>query len=107
MVDRRFMAHDENGIWAIVEILPRKRNLLFRFSNPPKDPNPNNQFVTLPTESVDLKHWEMMRFAMFSFKSGLMNEQDLHNSTLLFEKYKQYLALRRYTKKLKHLLETD
>jgi hypothetical protein len=105
MIDSRFMAHDENGIWAIATILPRKKNLLLRLKNPPKDPN--NQFLTLATNKpIDVWYWDFRRFAKWAIQNNQINEEDIHNSEVIFEKYLDYLA-EYYPYKLRHILEND
>lgn len=102
MVDRNFMGHDEVGIWAISDIKER-RNQLLRFRNPPS--NPNDPLITLSTStSINLWYWDIRRFGLSSFEQGWLSTADLHDSEMLFEKYKVYLA-QNSPKKLKHLLE--
>ncbi len=105
MVNRNFMAHDSNGIWAIAEILPRKKNPLYRYKNPPKDPN--NQFLTLATtEPIDLWYWYFRRFAVWAVESGQITGDDVNNTTLLYQMFIDDME-EHHPHKLRHFLDDD
>lgn len=86
------MAHDENGIWAISKIIPRKKKTLVRFESPPK--SPDNPFLPLPKrQPIDLLLWNMRRAGLYGLRHGLINEDDYNNEERLYKKYIQYLEM--------------
>jgi hypothetical protein len=99
------MNHDLTGIWAISQILPRKKHVLLRFNNHPK--NPKNPFLTLAIDTpIDLLHWNIRRFAVMAVEQGLITRGGVHNAQLVNNLYRNYLQVN-YPQRLRHLEEDN